>query len=400
MGRIVNRLAGRMALSLACLALATGAWAAGVHLMFAPDMEDFVAPAGVSPRAQALSQRYTAMWSDPAQLAADHGEIRRSNPEWDFMGRTYLVLALANMALRDPAGQEAYLQTIDAVIADTLAIEGQEGVYHFLMSYARARPFVEQPARSIFVDGEIALMLGARRLVEDREDLAILHRERVAVLVDRMGRSPTLSAESYPDECWTFCNTTALAAIRTADALDGTDHTVLLDGWIDLARRELVDPDTGLLISSYTLDGQPLDGPEGSTLWMAAHNLMLVDPVFAEDQFRRARAELGRSVVGFGYAREWPVSWVGPVDVDSGPTVPLLEANAGSSGLALLGAAAFDDTEYLRQLLTSLQLAGFPQPADDGGLRYGSSNHVGDAVLLYALTCGPLWERVQGEVKT
>jgi hypothetical protein len=133
---------------------------------------------------------------------------------------------------------------------------------------------------------------------------------------------------------------------------------------------------------------------------MAAHNLMLVDPVFAEDQFRRARAELGRSVVGFGYAREWPVSWVGPVDVDSGPTVPLLEANAGSSGLALLGAAAFDDTEYLRQLLTSLQLAGFPQPADDGGLRYGSSNHVGDAVLLYALTCGPLWERVQGEVKT
>jgi len=25
---------------------------------------------------------------------------------------------------------------------------------------------------------------------------------------------------------------------------------------------------------------------------------------------------------------------------------------------------------------------------------------VGDAVLLYALTCGPLWERVRGEVRT
>ena len=215
-----------------------------------------------------------------------------------------------------------------------------------------------------------------------------------------MGRSPTLSAESYPDECWTFCNTTALAAIATADALDGTNHSVLLDGWVDLAKRELVDPETGLLISSYTLDGQPLDGPEGSTLWMASHNLMLVDPAFAEDQYRRAREELGRSAVGFGYAREWPESWVGPVDVDSGPTVPLLEANAGSSGLALLGAAAFDDTDYLRQLLTSLELAGMPQPADDGGLRYAASNHVGDAVVLYALTCGPLWERVRGEVRT
>jgi len=389
----------RAALSLTCLGLATGIWAASVHRLFTPDLGEFVAPHGVSPRADALSARYLDLWGDPQELAAGHAAIRASNPEWDFMGRTYLVLALANMALRDPAREVAYLDTIDAVIADTLARESSEGVYHFLMGYAHARPFVEQPARSIFVDGEIALMLAARRLLEDRDDLAALHRERIALVVERMEVSPTLSAESYPDECWTFCNTTALAAIRIADVLDGTDHSALLDGWVDLARRELVDPETGLLIASYTLDGQPLDGPEGSTLWMAAHNLQLVDPAFADDQYARARAELGRSVVGFGYAREWPRSWVGPVDVDSGPTVPLLEANAGSSGLAVLGAAAFDDDEYLTQLLTSLELAGFPEHRGDG-LAYAASNHVGDAVLLYALTCGPLWERVRGEVRT
>ena len=391
--------ARRTALSLACLTLATGIWGASVHLMFTPELDRFVAPQGVSPRARALSARYLELWGDPQELAAGHAAIRASNPEWDFMGRTYLVLALANMALREPEHEAAYLDTIDAVIADTLARESSEGVYHFLMGYAHARPFVEQPARSIFVDGEIALMLGARRLIEDREDLATLHRERVALMVERMEVSPTLSAESYPDECWTFCNTTALAAIRIADVLDGSDHSHLLDGWVELAKRDLVDPGTGLLIASYTLDGRHMDGPEGSTLWMAAHNLQVVDPVFAADQYARAREELGRSAVGFGYAREWPRSWVGPVDVDSGPTVPLLEANAGSSGLALLGAAAFDDREYLQQLLASLELAGFPQQRGDG-LAYAASNHVGDAVLLYALTCGPLWERVRGEVRT
>ncbi len=32
-----------------------------------------------------------------------------------------------------------------------------------------------------------------------------------------MSRSPSLSAESYPDDCWTFCNTTALAGLAMLD---------------------------------------------------------------------------------------------------------------------------------------------------------------------------------------
>ena len=389
----------RAGLSLGCLALATGIWLSSVHRLFAPEPAEFTSAQGISPRADALARRYIELWSEPGRLEGEHAAIRSSNPEWDFMGRTFLVLALANMALREPAEEATYLAAIDAIVADTLARERAEGMHHFLMGYAYARPFVVQPARSVFVDGEIALMLGARRLVRDREDYAALHRQRVALVAERMEASPTLSAESYPNECWTFCNTTALAAVRIADVLDGSDHHDLIDGWLELAQRELVDEETGLLVASYTLDGTHLDGPEGSTLWMAAHNLSVLDPDFAEQQYQRARAELGRSVAGFGYAREWPRSWVGRADVDSGPTIPLIEANAGSSGLALLGAATFDDDPYLRQLLTSLELAGFPL-ADDGGLRYAASNHVGDAVMLYALTCGPLWERVRGEVRT
>jgi hypothetical protein len=97
--------------------------------------------------------------------------------------------------------------------------------------------------------------------------------------------------------------------------------------------------------------------------------------------------------LGFGWAREWPRTTVGRSDVDSGPIVPIVEASPGSSGLALLGASAFGDDAYLISLLTTLDFAGFPTRRA-GALRYAASNQVGDAALVYALSFGPLWQRV------
>ena len=112
----------------------------------------------------------------------------------------------------------------------------------------------------------------------------------------------------------------------------------------------------------------------------------------ATGQYARARAHLGGGALGFAWAREWPASWPGPDDVDSGPTIPLLGANAGASGLALVGAAAFGDRAYLDDLLASLMIGGFPIESD-GALRFAAGNQLADAVIAYALSTGPLWQR-------
>jgi hypothetical protein len=65
----------------------------------------------------------------------------------------------------------------------------------------------------------------------------------------------------------------ALAAFKVADRLDGTDHSALCQTWIAIAKEKLVHKATGLLVSSYQVDGTPLDGPEGSTIWMVVHYL-------------------------------------------------------------------------------------------------------------------------------
>jgi hypothetical protein len=220
-------------------------------------------------------------------------------------------------------------------------------------------------------------------------------RERVDLAVAAMERGPVMCGESYPDECWMFCNALAAAAIKMSDRVDGRDHEAFLAKWLETVKTKLVDRKTGLLISSFSYDGRAKDGPEGSSIWMIAHCLQVVDPAFAADQYGRAKKEIGAKVLGFGYAREWPATWQGVVDVDSGPVLPGLDISAGSSGLAILGAASFGDQAYLKELLTTLNFAAFPV-REGGELKYAASNQVGDAVLLYAMVQGPLWDRVRG----
>jgi len=177
------------------------------------------------------------------------------------------------------------------------------------------------------------------------------------------------------------------------EVLDGADHSAFFEKWLTTAKTKLIHKETGLLISAFTYNGVPTEGPEGSSIWMIAHCLQLIDPDFAADQYRRAKEQLAGDFLGFSYAREWPASWQAMEDIDSGPIVPGLEASTGSSGLALLGDSSFNDDPWLSSLIGSLNFMGFPM-RDGENLRYAASNQVGDAVLLYALVHGPLWQRI------
>jgi len=379
---------------LAALVVAAIIWLPCLHLLFARPLSEFRRDSGLSPKARQLAARHLQLWTDTALRQQELEKMRASNAEWDFMGRSYLVWSLANMALRDPASKPLYLQTMDQIIDETLRLEKQEGLYFFLMPYAKERHYLAQPAHSLFLDGEIALMLAARRVVEEKPEYKLLLTERVNAVVERFQKSPRLLLESYPDECWMFDHCIALDAIKMADYLDGSDHSALIRDWIVMAQRKLVNSQSGLLISSFNTDGTVLDGPEGSSIWMVAHRLQLLDEDFARDQYQRARKELGEITLGFGYAHEWPKSCKGQADVDSGPIIPGFEISAGSSGMAFIGASSFGDDRFLVSLAATLDFAGFPARTH-GRLKYCASNQVGDAALLYAATLGPLWQKVK-----
>jgi hypothetical protein len=384
-----------MLAGLAALAVAALVWLPCLHFLFAKPVSHFYQKQGLSPEARQLAARHLQLWTEPALRDAELNKMRVSNAEWDFMGRSYLVWSLANMALRDPASKPLYLRTMDQIIDETQQLEKQQGMYFFLMPYARQGPYLMQPSHSLFLDGEIAMMLASRRVVEEKPEYKVLLTERVNAIVVRFQKSPQMLLESYPDECWMFDHCVALDAIKTADYLDGTDHSKLIHDWIAMAKQKLVDPKSGLLISSFTTRGAPLSGPQGSSIWMVAHSLQLLDEDFARDQYQRARKQLGTITLGFGYAHEWPDTWRDEANIDSGPIIPGFDISAGSSGMAFIGASSFGDDTFLASLAATLDFAGFPSRTD-GRLKYCASNQVGDAALLYAATLGPLWEKVKG----
>ena len=159
-----------------------------------------------------------------------------------------------------------------------------------------------------------------------------------------------------------------------------------------------MDPGTGLLVSSFTLDGRPKDGPEGSSIWMTAHCLQLIDEEFAADQYRRARKELGREVLGFSATPENGRSrgWGRKTWTRGRSSHPGRQCRVERAGLP--GRRAFDDRAYFRGLQASVDFAAFPSE-HEGRLRYCAGNQVGDAVLLYAAVLGPLWDEVRKKTR-
>lgn len=318
---------------------------------------------------------------------------RRLNPEYDLMARTFLALALGDLALRDPSRwKDRAVRALDAMIADTTAAVESEGPKAFLLSYWGFGQ-TRGERRSVFVDGERLLVMLVRRWLSEDRALKSQSTELAEIVAANMAAGPVHSAESYPNECWTFCNTVGLGALRLQAVLDGDLYPGLRRDWLASAKAKLVEPDTGLLVSGFQYDGTPLDGPEGSTVWLVSHMLRLVDTELAADQYARARAQLGRTALGFGWAVEWPRGHRGHADVDSGPIVPFVDASPSSSGLAILAARSFGDERFSRALLASLKLAAAPRE-EEGRRRFLASNVVGDAVILAGCTVGPLWDAI------
>ena len=346
------------------------------------------------PDSEARLAQLTAGWDPAAPAPAAVTDLRALNPEYDFMARSFLVLALADRALAEPTQAARHAATMDAIIADTLAQEAARGQAHWLLPYADARPWVGA-GRSLFVDGEVLVMLGARRLVADDAPAWTAEMQRRAALVrGNLGSTTGLPiAESYPDEGWTFCHTMALVGLRMHEVLDGADHREAITGFTAFAAARLVHAPTGLLNSEFGMDGSIDDGPEGSSLWFTVTALQVLDPALGRQQYDRTRAALGRTLLGLGYAREWPVGFENGQDVDSGPLVPVLDASASSSGLAIAASRAYGDTGWNAALVAALGAAEAAM-AVDPALAAAADNPVGQAVVQWGLGFGPVWSRL------
>lgn len=221
-----------------------------------------------------------------------------------------------------------------------------------------------------------------------------LLRDQVETLSAELDASPYGLLDDYPGQCYPIDILPAIAAIRRADAVLGTDHSAFaqrairafqdtrLDPAVGLPTY-IADPDTGQGIGSargvgisFMLTWAPELWPETARSWYKIY----------DKQFWRP----GWAIAGFSeFPKNYPYMDWAFVDVDAGPVIAGYSTGASAFGLG----AARVNGHFEQAYPLGAQALAVSWPLPDGTLlgprllsNLSDAPFVGEAALLFSFT--------------
>ena len=225
-----------------------------------------------------------------------------------------------------------------------------------------------------------------------------LLRSQVESLARELDESPFGLLDDYPGQCYPVDILPAIAAIRRADGVLGTDHSEFAARAVRGFRESRLDDDTGL--PAYMVDsrtGRAKDSARGVGLSFMLIWAPELWPDVAQDwyaKYERQFWQQGRWLAGF---REYPknieVGWLRFNDVDAGPVVGGYGAAACAFGIGAARAMGRFDHAYP---MAAEAIAG-SWPLPDGTLlgprvlsNMSDAPYIGEAAMLFAITRRPV----------
>jgi hypothetical protein len=238
-----------------------------------------------------------------------------------------------------------------------------------------------------------------QKLLDDRKYEDML-RSQVESLASDLDKSPYGLLDDYPGQCYPVDVLPAIAAIRRADAVLGTDHSEFAARAIRGFEGTRLDEHTGLpayLVDSKT--GRAKDSARGVGLSFMLIWAPELWPQTAREWYSKYEEHFwqrGRWFAGF---REYPKGIdVGRFvydDVDAGPVIDGYGVAASAFGIGAARVMARPD--HLYPLATQAVVACWPLP--DGTLLgprilsiHSDAPYLGEAAMLFAMTRRPIEE--------
>jgi hypothetical protein len=223
-------------------------------------------------------------------------------------------------------------------------------------------------------------------------------RSQVESLADELDASPYGLLDDYPGQCYPVDVLPAIAAIRRADSVLGTDHSEFVARAIRGFHGTRLDKDTGLpayLVDSKT--GQAKDSARGvgmSFMLIWAPELW---PETAREWYTKYEEHFwqrGRWFAGFReYPKEIDAGRFAYDDVDAGPVIDGYGVAACAFGIGAARVMARPD--HLYPLAAQAITASWPLP--DGTLLgprilsiRSDAPYLGEAAMLFAMTRQPI----------
>ena len=314
--------------------------------------------------------------------------------EWAMYSCSMLSASLVNISLLFPEERRNTIEKIDRLIEIVMSPE--------LRKYDADR-WGEDPLDSW--DSEkshmsylsiLAWMISGYKTVGGGDKYDGLYYRLCNTLNWRMRNSPTLNLQTYPNEVVYIPDMlVTIVALSNFTWLCDDRYKSTITEWVNKAKNEWTDKETGLLKSFLNYDGIELSAPVvGSYSALICYYLTFVDEDFAREQYELLKKHFmqHRPLAGI---REYydRTCWLG-MSIDSGPI--LFNLSPSGTAFAIGAATYFGDTDFRKRLLKTGEIAG-------STVRGWNTNHyllanfaiVGEAITLAMRTSVPWYKETK-----
>lgn len=300
--------------------------------------------------------------------------------EWALYSCSMLAEALSNMVELYPETKGDAIATIDSLIQIVKSPE--------LLLYDKMR-WGEDPLESLNGDdshvsylSHLAWMIGNYRRIGGGNKYKQLHDSVCEAMDRRILQSPILNIPTYPDEpIYVPDMMVAIVALSDYAELNNGVYSTTVNDWINRAKSEWIDNNTGLLVSFLDKNGKINSSVKGSYAALNCYYLTKIDAEFAKEQYEKLKIHFRQAFPATGIKEYHDRScWLG-VDIDAGPII--LNLSPSGTAFAIGAATYFNDMAFRKSLLKTAEIAGHT-------LKWDNKRHyllanialVGEAITL------------------
>lgn len=277
--------------------------------------------------------------------------------EWALYSCSMFSKALSNISILYPETKQESINTIDSLIQIVRSPE--------LRLYDKMR-WGEDPLDSIAGDkshisylSHLAWMIGNYRKIGGGDNYNALHDSLCKAMNRRILESECMNLPTYPGEdIYIPDMLVAIVALTDYAQLNNGKYQNTVNRWIQRAKLEWIDSETGLLRSFLPLDGNTsvLSPIKGSYSTLNTYYLTQIDSEFAKEQYSHLKEAFLKDSWLTGF-KEYPdgSGFLG-MDVDAGPIIFGLSPSGTAFGIGC--ATYFNDIDLRNDLLKTAEIAG------------------------------------------
>ena len=275
--------------------------------------------------------------------------------EWALYSCSMLTEALSNLAEIYPETKEDGVLKIDSLIQIVKSPE--------LRLYDKLR-WGEDPLESLDGDeshvsylSHLAWMIGNYKRIGGTDKYDNLYDSLCNTMNRRIINSPQYNLPTYPNEpIYIPDMMVAIVALSDYAKLNNAKYSDTVNTWINRAKSDWLDENTGLLVSFLDDNGKINSQIKGSYSALNCYYLTKIDPEFARSQYDILKSKFSQSLPLSGLKEYHDHScWLG-MDIDAGPII--LNLSASGTAFAIGSATYFGDNKFRNKLLRTAEIVG------------------------------------------